>query len=411
MMRPASNQNNPNVCFLAIITESDPPRYDWIYESIVGISLDRSAPHRRLNYMRPNQMKNWPRLLAGASSGALPYVTGAVVLAIFVVDTLTDLEIAFPVFYIAVMLMSVSFLEKRGVIIFSLACMGLTVLSFILTSSGAGATGLINCAICLATIATSTYLVLKIESAEVAAHDARAQLAHIGRLTALGELTASIAHEVNQPLAAIVTSGNACSRWLGSSPPNLEKARQAVERMVTDANRASAIIKRVCDLAKKAPPQKDWFDFNEAILEVLTLTRNEIELNRISLETELADDLPLVRGDRIQLQQVVLNLIINSIEALAGRREGSRRILVESKRKDSNEVLIGVCDSGSGLDPRTLDRLFDAFYTTKRDGMGMGLAIGRGIVQAHGGRISATAATPCGAKFEFTLPVGSAEGP
>lgn len=355
--------------------------------------------------------RNRPGYRAGTTPSILPYAAGTLAIVIFVIDTLTDLEIAFPVFYIAVVLISVSFLEKRGVMVVSLACMALTILSFFLTPSGAAEAGLINCVISLSAIATSTYLVLKIESAEVAAHEARAHLAHFARLTTLSELTASIAHEVKQPLGAIVTSGNACSRWLASQPPNLEKAQHAVTRIVADANRASAIIDRVRGLAKRAPPQNDWFELNEAVLEVLALTRSEIEMHRISLQAELTPDLPRIWGDRVQLQQVILNLVINAAEALAGNSQGPRQLMVQSKKGISNDVAIVVGDTGPGLDPITLDRLFDAFYTTKRDGMGMGLVIGRAIVEAHGGRIWATAVIPTGARFEFTIPVEKAEVP
>jgi C4-dicarboxylate-specific signal transduction histidine kinase len=236
-------------------------------------------------------------------------------------------------------------------------------------------------------------------------HEARAQLAHIARVTTLGELTASIAHEVNQPLAAVVTSGNACLRWLAVDPPNLERVKHAVERVLRDAGRASDVIGRVRGLAKRAPPQKEWFNINEAILEILTLTESELEKNRISLQTQLADEVSLVLGDRIQLQQVILNLIINAIDALSAVSDGSRELVIRSAREGPKDVVVTVCDSGNGLDPGKLDHLFDAFYTTKRNGMGLGLTISRSIIEAHGGRLGAAPNTPRGAIFQFTVPI------
>jgi len=348
-------------------------------------------------------MKHELRFSAIAPALVLPVVTAALAIAIFVVDTVTDLEIAVAVFYVAVVLMSVSFCRKRGVLLVSLACMGLTVLSYVLTPSGSPHAGLTNGMISLSAIAATTYLALKIQSAEVAIHEARAQLAHIARVTTLGELTASLAHEINQPLAAVVASGSACLRWLAGQPPNLEKAVQAVERIVKDANRASEVIGRVRSLAKRAPPLKDWLDLNETILETIALTRNEIEQNHIALRTQLSNDLPLVMGDRIQLQQVILNLMKNAIESMSAVADGPRELVVSSAPDKSKEVVVAVRDSGVGLDAGQLGRLFDPFHTTKPEGMGMGLTISRSIIEAHGGRVWATQNSPRGAVFQFTL--------
>lgn len=332
---------------------------------------------------------------------------GAAVLAavIFLVDTITDLEIAVAVFYIAIVLMSVRFCQRRGVLLVALGCMTLTVTSYAMTPTGAPESGLINCAISLSAIAASTYLVLRIEAAEAAVQDARSQLAHFTRLTSLDELTTSIAHEVNQPLAAVVTSGNAGLRWLSGQSPNLEKAKQAIERIIKDADRASEVIKRARALAKRSPHQKEWVNLNAVILETLALTRNELDSNRISLQTQLADDVPPILADGIQAQQVILNLVLNGIEALAELRDGPRDILVRSKKDGAESVLVAVCDTGRGFDPGSLDRLFDAFYTTKPDGLGIGLTISRTIIEAHGGRIWASSNAPRGAILQFTLPV------
>jgi len=344
-----------------------------------------------------------------AMSPILPVATAALAIGIFVLDTVTNLEIAVAVFYVAVVLMSVGFCQKRGVILVCLACVALTVLSFFLTESGSPTAGLINCGISLLAIVATTFLVLRIESAELTAQEAKAQLAHIARVTTMGELTASIAHEVNQPLTAVTTSANAGLRWLTSQPPNIERARQAFDRIVKDANRASEVVVRVRSLAKRTPTQKNWVNINETILEVVALTRRELEENHISLWTQLADDVPLVWADRIQLQQVLLNLIINGIEAISGCDEGPRELLVSSAKDKSNGALVTVRDSGKGLEQANLDHVFDAFHTTKPDGMGIGLAISRSIIEAHSGRIWATSNAPRGAVIQFTLPTGHEE--
>jgi two-component system, LuxR family, sensor kinase FixL len=239
--------------------------------------------------------------------------------------------------------------------------------------------------------------------------EAQANLARVNRAILLGEMTASIAHEVNQPIAAVVTSAGACLRWLAAQPPDLEEARQALQRIVKDGNRASAVISRIRSLVRNAPPRKDQVDINETILEVVALTRGEVQRNRVSLQTRLARDLPLISGDRIQLQQVLLNLIINAIEAMSGAGAGTRELLVASGRDDANGVLVAVHDSGPGLNSDHHDRLFEAFYTTKSDGVGMGLAISRAIVEAHGGRLWAMPNVAKGAIFQFRLPVGGDE--
>jgi len=234
-----------------------------------------------------------------------------------------------------------------------------------------------------------------------------AELTHVTRVMTLGELTASIAHEVNQPLAAIVTNGNACLRWLAGATPNLSEARLAVERIIKDSYRASEVIARIRSLVKKTPPRNDWVDLNEVIVEVLALAQNEVRRNRVSLNRQLQEDLPRVRGDRVQLQQVVLNLIMNGLEAIARSKNGARELSVLSEADETNNVTIAVRDSGEGLDAANLDHVFDAFYTTKPHGMGMGLAISRTIIESHGGRIWATANSPKGAVFQFTLSTGA----
>ena len=243
-----------------------------------------------------------------------------------------------------------------------------------------------------------------------ALQEVQTELAHVTRVMTLGELTASIAHEVNQPLAAIVTNGNACLRWLGGASPNLTEARQAVDRIIKDSYRASAVISRVRTLVKKAPARSDVVDLNDVILEVLALAESEARRNHVLLKQQLASDLPFVHGDRVQLQQVILNLIINGLESIAKSNSGSRELSISSTKDEANNVVVAVRDSGTGLDPANLERVFDAFFTTKADGMGMGLAISRTIIESHGGRLWATTNAPKGAVFQFTIPVDGESG-
>jgi len=242
------------------------------------------------------------------------------------------------------------------------------------------------------------------KQAEASLREARAELTHVTRIMTLGEMTASIAHEINQPLAAVANNAGACLRWLAGQPPNLEEARQSVELIIGDARRAGEIIRRIRALAKKSPPRKDWLNINEIITEVITLAHGEIERNHVSLQTQLSSDVPLILGDRIQLEQVILNLIINAVEAMGGTNDGPRELLIGSRKSESKGVTVSVEDSGPGLNPESLGHLFTAFYTTKPKGMGMGLAISRSIIEAHGGRLWATANDERGATFQFTLP-------
>jgi PAS domain S-box-containing protein len=241
--------------------------------------------------------------------------------------------------------------------------------------------------------------------AEQELRQAQAELAHISRVTALGELAASIAHEVNQPITGVVSNAEAALSWLGAEPPNLVRVREVLGHIVKDGLRAGDIIYRIRALIKRAPPRMAQVDVNEAVLDVITLTRSELLRHGVLLETRLATGLPLIEGDRIQLQQVMLNLILNAVEAMSGIDEGARAMQISSGREGSNGVLVSVRDLGPGLDPQSADRLFEAFYTTKPDGLGMGLAICSSIVTAHGGKLWATANEPRGAVFQFTLPL------
>jgi PAS domain S-box-containing protein len=232
------------------------------------------------------------------------------------------------------------------------------------------------------------------------------ELAHANRVATMGQLSASIAHEINQPIAAIIANANAGLRWLGAPRPDLDEVGQALGRIVRDGTRAGEVIGRIRTLVKKVPPRRELFvDINQAIREVIALTQTETQRNAVSLHSRLADDLPFVSADRVQLQQVMINLIINAIEAMAGAGDGPRELTIVSGIDDANDVVVEVHDTGPGLEPEKLDRLFQSFYTTKPDGIGMGLAISRSIVEAHGGRLSATPNEPRGAVFRMTLPL------
>jgi PAS domain S-box-containing protein len=239
-------------------------------------------------------------------------------------------------------------------------------------------------------------------------HQARAELAHVARVTTLGELTAAIAHEINQPLTAILANGQACLRWLSREPPDLEEGRSTVKEIVGSAMRAAEVISRLRDMMKKSPAHRELLNINDEISAVLALVAVEVQRNRVVLRTDLSDDLPPLLGDRVQLQQVILNLIVNAIDAMRGIDQTQRELIVVSRKDGSNRVLVEVQDSGAGLEGVALDRLFDAFYTTKPDGMGIGLAVSRTIIESHGGQLLASPRAPKGAAFQFRLPTTGA---
>ncbi len=242
------------------------------------------------------------------------------------------------------------------------------------------------------------------KAAEDALLRGREQLAHVRHLSTVGELAASIAHEINQPLAAVATYAGAALLWLLRDPPDLERARDALQRTIQEGEHAGEIVSRVRALVKKAPPRTEAVDIDEVILEVLDLSRSKLQRNGILLRTQLPSGKPLVRADRIQLQQLVLNLVLNAVEAMSEPGDAPRELSISSRREGANEIVVEVRDSGHGLLPETLERIFDPFFTTRPDGMGMGLSISRSIVVAHGGRLWAMANEPRGAVFQFALP-------
>jgi PAS domain S-box-containing protein len=235
---------------------------------------------------------------------------------------------------------------------------------------------------------------------------AEAELAHANRIATMGQLSASIAHEVNQPIAALLTNAETAVRWLTGRPPNLEKARPLIDRIIGDGKRAADIVSRIRDFSKKAPARKEALEINEAILEIVGLARVPMSDVGVLARMQLAEGLPNIFGDRVQLQQVVLNLVMNAIEAISEVGEGPRELLITTSKAEADGVLVAVSDSGNGLPDADPERVFEAFYTTKSGGLGMGLSICRSIVQAHGGRLWAKPNEPHGAVFCMMLPVG-----
>jgi PAS domain S-box-containing protein len=245
--------------------------------------------------------------------------------------------------------------------------------------------------------------------AEDALRQAQAELARVARITTMGQLAASIAHEINQPLAAIIGGGGACQRWLAHDPPELDRARASVGRMVGDANRATEVIKRIRSLMSNKEPVRTTLSLNDVIRDVLALLGGELQRKHVVVRTHLAADLPPIPGDRVQLEQVILNLVMNAIEAMAGVTDRLRALVVRSEPVEAEAVRVSVEDSGIGLDPDDKERMFETFFTTKPDGMGMGLSISTSVIEAHGGRLWAAPAPRHGAVLYFTLPI-AAEG-
>jgi C4-dicarboxylate-specific signal transduction histidine kinase len=243
--------------------------------------------------------------------------------------------------------------------------------------------------------------------AEEAYYEAQSELARVTRISALGALAASISHEVNQPLAAVVTNADACMMWLSSDPPNLEEARSAVDSIAREGTRASDVVRRIRAMFTKGAPQRAELNVNELIREVAALMEGDASRSQVALQSELAGDLPILMGDRVQLQQVIVNLIQNAIEAMADVTGRPRRVVIRSVLNSPEEVLVAVKDAGVGIDPKNQRRIFDAFFTTKSQGMGMGLSISHSIIDAHGGKLWAAANSDYGATVQFTLPANA----
>jgi C4-dicarboxylate-specific signal transduction histidine kinase len=255
----------------------------------------------------------------------------------------------------------------------------------------------------LATIGSQIGQFIERKRAEEALRKVQMQLVHANRVATMGQLSASITHEVNQPITAAVTYASAARRWLSAEPPNFRKVDDALAVIIKEGDRAGQVVGRIRALIKKAPARKDAVAINDAILEVIALTRTEAANNSVSVRTQLAEGLPRIQGDRVQLQQILVNLIINAIEAMRDVGEEERELLISS-RNEPDGVSVEVRDSGPGFAPAALERVFEAFYTTKPSGLGMGLSICRSIIEAHNGRLWASPNLPRGASFQFALP-------
>ena len=253
---------------------------------------------------------------------------------------------------------------------------------------------------------TRDQLEIRVSERTEALMKTQAELAHLARVLSMGELTASIAHEISQPLTAVVTHGHASLEWLSANPPNIEKARQTTESIIRDGTQAGAILSRIRALFQKEAPAKSWMDINEVIEELTGFVRNEAIRRRITVHTELVSTLPKVKADRVQLQQVVLNLVMNGMDAMAAETGRRKELLIRSLQENSREILVQIEDCGPGL-PDNADRIFDPFYTTKPHGIGMGLSISRSIVESHEGRLWASPRPSGGAIFQFTVPIPS----
>ncbi|MBN9047497.1 MAG: GHKL domain-containing protein [Rhizobiales bacterium] len=327
---------------------------------------------------------------------------------IFAADTVTDYAVAAAVFYTSVILIATRFLSVRTVVGLAATSGLLTILSFDLTRHGAYKVGLVNMAISIVAIAGTTYLGLRLKSAELSAHQSRERLLRMARLTTLGQLTTSIAHEVGQPLAAISTSAGACSRWLAQEPPNIERAKAALERIVSDTSRARDILGRVRGLARGEAPFKTSFDFNQAVGEIVELSRGDIDRRGTELAMAFSEGLPIAFADRVQIQQVVGNLLLNAIDAVAIRADGAGKIRLATERTEIGTIRFTIEDNGPGIPTNARQHLFDAFWTTKSGGFGLGLTISRTIIEANGGRIWIPA-TSDGACFAFEIPAGASQ--
>ena len=339
-----------------------------------------------------------------------PFVFGCIALALLtLIGALFDVQhgAAALLYLIAVVVAALWGRFIPALLVLILAILGLTYVfpsEFWTFQILGGTTDVVALITFIAVAFLVTRLIARTRRAAEALRQAQADLAHVSRVTTMGELTTSIAHEVNQPLAGIVTNAGACLRWLAGDSPNLQEAREAAQRIIRDGNRASEVVTRIRALATKADTEKQPLDLNDAVQEVLALTQAELRRNAVILRGELASDLPHVLGDRVQLQQVVLNLVMNGIEAMSAVRDRPRVLTIRTQRGEGDHVRVTVQDSGAGLDATSEENIFKAFYTTKRGGMGMGLSISRTIVENHGGRLSTVPGNEPGATFQFTVP-------
>ncbi|MES2096817.1 MAG: ATP-binding protein [Pseudomonadota bacterium] len=334
-----------------------------------------------------------------------PVAIIGLLVVIFIGDTVTDFEIAVAVFYVVPILISVRMLPRRLVVGLALVCVVLTGLSCLFTRSGSPEAGLINLAISVVAIMVTTYLGLRMVTLEAASHEARAQLLRLSRITNLGELVTSIAHEVNQPLSIVASSAGACRRWLDAEPPNIARARESLDRVTHGAQRAAEVITRVRRLSSKQEPAPERTDVAALIADCEALARSELSRNGITLVQDVDEQLPAIFVDRVQIQQVLSNLLLNAMDALGAVEPPFRTIEVVAWQEDERWLAIDVIDNGSGLSKEAEQRLWEPFWTSKEGGTGLGLTISQAIVEAHGGRISYRPTPGGGATFRILLPI------
>ncbi|WP_034300445.1 sensor histidine kinase [Herbaspirillum sp. RV1423] len=345
-------------------------------------------------------------------SSLLQFMAGVLALVIFLIDALTPLDIAIAVLYVAVVLVAVTAWPRRGALLIMAGCMLLTVAAYVI-SYGMSIVGgsFARMLVSLVAIAITTFLALKGQAAtsrlllrEEALSRAQAQLTHVTRVTMLGELAASIAHEVNQPLAAINANGEACLRWIDRPQPEIQEVKAAVQGMLEDATRASEVIRRVRLLSRKSEPAYAPLAVNDIVEESAALVQRELARHGVRLTPRLTGGLPLVHADRVQLQQVIINLMMNGMQAMEDIPGHRRELVLETSLSGDDRVAVTVIDCGHGIDPAHRDRLFDPFFSTKTEGMGMGLPICRSIIESHGGRIRVIDGVDNGAALQFSLP-------
>jgi len=359
-------------------------------------------------------MSQRPALPALFSSRFLPLATVALAVAIFTADALTPPDCVVSGLYVLVVLMAGRFTQGRKLWVVCLGCVGLAVLSQVLAHQLVSSStqlfyiGSANLAVGIVTIVMSGYLVQRGQASQAALRRAQADLAHVSRVTTMGELTASIAHEINQPIAGVVTNASACLRWLAGAGNALEveEARAAATRIVRDGTRAAEIISRIRQIFVKGGAERQSTDINQLVRDTIDLLASEFGRHRISLRTDLALGLAPLWVDPVQVQQVLVNLIANSVDAMKNQ-PGARELTIKSWSLDRGGATISVSDNGQGLPAGDTERLFDAFVTTKAQGTGMGLSISRSIIEAHDGELAAVNNLPKGATFHFTLPVGA----